>query len=707
MPGNRSQGEHMTKWAGAARSWLGALALLAVAPAGLASTVVDNAHLADERDGRNWPGWGRTYAADSASPLAAINDANVKRLGLAWSLELPGITNGATVPLAVDGVLYFTVGQSLVHAVEAKTGRLLWRHDPEVTRVAGHKLRYTWGPRGLAFWKGKVYVGTTDGRLIALDAKTGRQLWSTMTVTPEDTLTLTGPPRAYNGLVVIGNAGSEWGVVRGYVTAYDAETGKQRWRFYTIPGNPADGFENEAMAMAAKTWTGEWWKLGGGGTVWHAITYDPKYNRVYVGTGNGAPWNRKIRSPDGGDNLFLCSIIALDADTGEYRWHYQTVPGETWDYNSAMDITLATLPVAGKPRDVILHAPKNGFFYVLDRRDGRLLSAEKFGKATWAERIDPATGRPVEAPGVRYEEKPALVWPGGLGAHNWHPMSFNAQTGLVYIPTQVIPGLYDDTGIDRRQYTMTRGELNTGLLEFTSDAPPDAGTSELIAWDPLQQRKVWGEATPGLWNGGTLTTAGGLVFQGQGDGRFNAYAAGTGERLWSYDAKMGISGAPITYEANGTQYVTVVAGWGAAGPAFLGSLSAQHGWQARVHPHRVLTFVLDGKAGLPPTPPPAKAVPVDDPAFELDAAQAARGELLYARRCNACHGLAGVAGGFAPDLRASPVGLSAETFRQVVREGSLERNGMPRFGEFTEADVEALRHYLRRRARESLQAEAR
>lgn len=686
-------------WRWRALAFLAAFGLL---PLTLAGTPVDDRLLADEVDGRHWAGWGRTYAADSASPLRDIHAGNVTKLGLAWSLDLPGVHNGATVPLAVDGVIYFTVDQSLVHAVDATTGRLLWRHDPEVTKVAGHKLRYTWGPRGLAFYQGRVYVGTTDGRLIALDARTGKQVWSVMTVDPEDTLTITGPPRTYGGLVVIGNAGSEWGKVRGYVTAYDAATGQQRWRFHTVPGNPAEGFENAAMEMAAKTWTGEWWKLGGGGTVWNAITYDPKYRRLYIGTGNGSPWNRKVRSPGGGDNLFVCSIIALDADTGQYLWHYQTVPGESWDYNSAMDITLATLTLDGQPRDVIMHAPKNGFFYVLDRRDGKLLSAEKFGKATWAERIDLATGRPVEAPGARYETAPALLWPGGIGTHNWHPMSYNAGTGLVYIPTQVIAGLYDDTGLNHRQFRMVRGDLNTGLKEFVDDAPEDAGSSELVAWDPQRQRKVWGVKTPGLWNGGTLTTAGGLVFQGQGDGQFNAYGARDGQRLWSFNARMGISGAPITYSAGGKQYVTVVAGWGAAGPAFLGSLSAQFGWQARVHPHRLLTFVLDGEANLPPTPPPQRAIPVDDPQFPLDVAAARRGESLYARRCNACHGLAAVAGGFAPDLRASPVGLSAAGFAAVVREGALELAGMPKFGELSAEEVEDLRHYLRRRARESL-----
>ena len=389
-----------------------AMALLALAGCHTAPINVDSARLiADELDGRNWAAYGRTYSEHHASPLRQIDRRNVEELGLAWSLDLLGVTNGATVPLAIDGIIYLTVGQSIVHAVDARTGRLLWRHDPEVTKVAKRKLRITWGPRGIGYWEGKIYVGTTDGRLIALDARDGRQVWSTQTVDPDNELTITGPPRLFNGKVIIGNAGSEFGANRGYVTAYDAGTGKQLWRFWIVPGDPAEGFENAAMEMAAKTWTGDWWKFGGGGQAWNAMTYDPAYNRVYIGTGNGSPWNRKVRSPGGGDNLFLCSIVALDADTGEYVWHYQTTPGETWDYNSSMDITLATITIDGRPRPVILHAPKNGFFYVIDRETGKVLSAEKFGKVTWAERIDLATGRPVEVPGARYEEATALVWP--------------------------------------------------------------------------------------------------------------------------------------------------------------------------------------------------------------------------------------------------------------------------------------------------------
>jgi quinohemoprotein ethanol dehydrogenase len=678
------------------------LAAAGGAAAAARATVVDDRLLADVADGRNWAAYGRTHDEGHASPLAQIDRGNVSRLGLAWSLDLPEVHNGATVPLAVDGVVYFTVGQSLVHAVDARSGKLLWRFDPHVAKVAGRKLRYTWGPRGVGFWKGRVYVGTTDGRLIAIDARTGREVWSAQTVDKDNELTITGAPRIFGDRVVIGNAGSEWGPNRGYVTAYDAATGRQLWRFWIVPGDPAKGFEDEAMAMAAKTWSDGWWKIGGGGgQPWNSITYDPKFDRVYIGTGNGAPWNQKVRSPGGGDNLFLCSIVALDAKTGKYVWHYQTNPGESWDYNSAMDITLADLDVGGRVRPVILHAPKNGFFYVIDRETGKVLSAEKIAKVTWAERIDLATGRPVETPIARYTSGEEILWPSTIGAHNWQPMSWSPWTGLVFIPTIALPGYFNDKDVDKAHWKFRRTELNTGLVTGTSDAPVDAGTSALLAWDPVHQKKVWEVPTPGLWNGGTMTTAGRLVFQGQADGAFNAYDAETGKKLWTYPAAMGITGAPITYEVDGRQYVSVVAGWGAAGPAYLGSLAAQHGWVSRRHPHRLLTFVLDGHATLPPTPAPEFAKPVDDPAFVVDAAKAEEGKVTYARRCVACHGLAAVAGGFAPDLRASTVPLEPAAFDAVVRKGALLEKGMPVFDELSDAELEGLRHYFRARARET------
>ena len=298
--------------------------------------------------------------------------------------------------------MYAAFGLSQIHALDAKTGKFLWEYDSKTGAIAGDKLRFVWGIRGMTTANGKAFIGAIDGRLIALDSKTGKELWSARTAEANDGRYISGAPRTFKDKVIIGHGGADVAPVRGYVTAYNQDTGKQVWRFFIVPGNPADGFESEAMEMAARTWKGEWWKFGGGGTAWNAMTFDQKYDRVYVGTGNGAPWNRKIRSKDEGDNLFLCSVVAVDADTGAYVWHYQTNPGETWDYNSAMDVELATLRIDGRLRDVLLHAPKNGFFYVIDRESGKLISAEPFAKVTWAERIDLSTGRPVEARGARF-----------------------------------------------------------------------------------------------------------------------------------------------------------------------------------------------------------------------------------------------------------------------------------------------------------------
>ena len=431
----------------------------AAAARAAAATVVNDATLAEVGDGRNWLAFGRNYSEQRYSPLDQVNVETVKRLGLDWYLDLPDENTENSTPLAVDGVIYFTGSYSRVHAVDAKTGKELWTYDPKSIEHAGDRLRVMWDiSRGLAYWNGKVIIATIDGRLVGLDAKNGSKLWEVQTTDTEKPLYITGAPKVFRGKVIIGNGGTEISAARGYLTAYDADTGEFAWRFWVVPGNPADGFEDEAMEMAAKTWTGEWWKVGGGGNTWHGITYDPEFNQVLIGTGNGSPWNRKIRSPGGGDNLFLCSIVALDADTGKYKWHYQTVPGESWDYNSSMDIVLADLAIDGAPRKVLLHAPKNGFFYVIDRSNGKLLSAEKIGKATWASHIDMATGRPVEVPGARYEDGEEEVWPSPFGVHSWHAMSFNPKTGLVYIPTIEMAGVYKDTGIDLEALDVARHE---------------------------------------------------------------------------------------------------------------------------------------------------------------------------------------------------------------------------------------------------------
>ncbi len=434
-----------------------ALALLLTACAREPRTI-GNAELADEQDGTNWPAFGRTFGEGHYSPLKQIDETTVARLGLAWSLDLD-VHNAITAPLAVDGVIYLAAGHGVVHAVQAKTGKLLWRYDAKAPEAAGEKLRVAWGIRGLAFWKDRVYAGTSDGRLIALNAKDGTLAWSTLTVDPKNGAVITGAPRAFNGKIVIGFAGGDFGALRGYVTAYDAADGTQLWRFFVVPGKPGtrDGAaSDDVQDMMAATWTGEWWKNGGGAAVWNAMTYDPEFNRLYIGTGNGTPMNWKLRSPQGGDNLFIASVVALDADTGKYAWHYQTTPGDSWDYDSATDMTLVTLKLDGRDRKVMLHAAKNGFLYVIDRENGKLVSADKLGTVTWAERIDLESGKPVLAPGAKYEQKPILLWPSFQAVHHWLPQSFSPQTGYLYEPTLEMPAEFGDAGVDLAELRAAR-----------------------------------------------------------------------------------------------------------------------------------------------------------------------------------------------------------------------------------------------------------
>ncbi len=662
------------------------------------------------QDGRDWPAYGRTYDEDHYSPLKEITAGNVSGLKLAWHHDLPTMISSFGAPLEVGGVLYFGVGYSVVYALDAASGRVLWTYDPKVTEVAGEKLRTAHGIRGIAYWQGRIITGTQDGRLIAIDANTGRPIWSVQTTEgPNDGRYITGAPRVFEGKVIIGQGGADFSPVRGYVTAYDVSDGRQLWRFYIVPGDPKKGFENDAMRIAAKTWHGEWWKFGGGGTVWNAITYDPELHRIYLGTGNGDPWNQNIRSPGGGDNLFICSIVALDAATGRYLWHYQTNPGETWDFNSAMDMELATLDLGGKSRRVILHAPKNGFFYVIDRDTGKLISAEPFTKVTWASRIDLATGRPVENPEARFPKGETVIQPGGTGAHNWQPMAFSRDTHLVYIPTVVMPFHYDAKGIDPKTWRPAPHlQSNTGFKTLEIKDPPPvapAAFGNLQAYDPSAQKTVWEVPLSAPYNGGVAVTAGNVVFQGNAEGRFVAYDAGSGKVLWSFDAQDGIIGQPITYEAGGRQFVTVITGFTGL-PAALGPQVAQYGWDYRTQQRRVLTFALDGHDVLPaaaaaPLPPIA-----DDPHFAVDPEQVDRGVTVYAEHCFGCHGVAAVAAGGAPDLRRSTIPLDPQAFEQVVRNGALEARGMPKFGELSEPDLLALRNFLRYQARLGLAAQA-
>jgi quinohemoprotein ethanol dehydrogenase len=685
-----------------------AAALFAALPAAQAYThgarAIDNAMLGNEADGTDWPAYGRTFSESRFSPLRQVNDSNVSRLGLAWAMDLD-VPNSITAPVEAGGIIYLAAGYSIVHAIRATDGRLLWRYDPKVPEAAGQKLRAGWGIRGLALWKDKVYVGTQDGRLLALAQETGKLVWSAQTLDPANGAFISGAPRAFNGKIVIGNAGGDFSPLRGYVTAYDAESGRQIWRFYVVPGKPGvqDGAaSDEIMDRAAKTWTGEWWQFGGGGNVWNSMTFDPELNRLYLGTGNAEPSNWKIRSPKGGDNLYTASVVAVDADTGRYAWHYQTTPGDAWDYDSATDMTLATLDIQGHPRRVMLHAAKNGFFYVIDRENGRLISAEKLGKVTWAERVDLSTGRPVETPGARYQDKDVLLWPSFQAVHHWTPQSFSPLTGLVYVPTLEMPMPFGDEGVDKTHW---QPKLLTpefaGYTPGGGDVPRDAGKSILKAWDPMTQKEHWSIETPGISEGGTLATAGNLVIQGRADGYLHAYSADHGKDLWSFNAGVAVTGVPITYSANGRQYVSITSGPLNGATAAFGSVSARWGWESRGHARRLLTFTLDGRGRLPPTSAPAFARPLEAPEFAIDPAKVEAGSREYVR-CLLCHGTALVAGGNAPDLRASPVLLSAESFAAIVRDGALVSRGMPRFAELSDSQLNSLRHFVRAKARESL-----
>ena len=558
--------------------------------------------------------------------------------------------------------------------------------------------------RGVALWKGRVYFGTLDGRLIALDAATGKKIWETLTIDPKYRYTITGAPRVAKGKVFIGNGGAEMSV-RGYVSAYDAETGKLSWRFYTVPGNPALPFENPILAKAAKTWTGEWWKFGGGGTVWDSIVYDPELDLLYIGVGNGSPWNWRIRSPQGGDNLFLSSIVALKPDTGEYVWHYQETPAEMWDYTASQQIVLADVPIEGKTRKLIFHAPKNGFFYVIDRVTGELLSAQPYTYINWATGVDMKTGRPVETATARYPGKdPAPVVPGPIGAHSWQPMSFDPTTGLVYIPVNDNGFKYQSPANFQEKKLAANCEIDVVAAGMPQDpkakqAILNSVDGKLVAWDPVRQKEAWEVKRPGPWNGGVLSTAGNLVFEGTASGHFEAYRANTGEKLWSFDAQTGVMAGPISYSVNGEQYVAVLAGWGGVFPLVAGEVAFKSGHQRNIS--RVLVFKLEGKASLS-TPPEVEPHPLDPPPATASAAVTKHGEQLFQRYCGACHGDVAVSGGVLPDLRYTRA-LKTDQWFRIVLEGTNQSNGMVSFKkELTHADAAAIRSYVILRAHQTL-----
>lgn len=650
-------------------------------------------------DSVDWDMYGGNYSEQRFSSLSQINEQNVQKLGLVWSHEFGTNRGLEATPLVLNGVIYATGEWSVVYAMDAKTGQMLWTYDPKVPRTRARTICCDVVNRGVALYHGKVYVGALDGRLIALDAKSGSPMWDIATADQSQPYAITGAPRIAKGMVLIGNAGSEFGV-RGYISAYDAETGKLVWRTYTVPGDPSKGFESKALESAAKTWHGKWWIAGGGGTPWDTIVYDPQLDLVYTGTGNGIAWYRALRSEGEGDNLYLASILALRASDGELVWHFQVTPGDNWDYDATQPLMLSDLKIDGRTRRVIMQASKNGFFYVLDRETGQFISASPFvDKITWASGVDPKSGRPIESPTAYNGMHAVLVSPDPGGAHNWHPMAFSPTSGLVFVPakegTTYLHAPDPSWKSDPTNWNLGNDPRYEGpLVKKWMEALPPVG--RLIAWDPAERREVWRVTHPGVESGGVLASAGDLVFQGRSDGIFLAYRASDGKKLWEYDTGTGILAPPVTYMVEGVQYVTVMAGWGGV-PGLLNF----PGWGA-VKPGfgRIVTFAIGGNAKLEIPPfghsgPPKPGIHMNPSRETLH-----EGKLLYGTYCFSCHGIDVVAGSL-PDLRYASAEVH-KRFSEIVLDGARQARGMPSFKDvLDESKVRAIEAYVLFRAEES------
>jgi quinohemoprotein ethanol dehydrogenase len=688
---------------------LALISLVVATPAAAGPADVTSKRLrnADDEPGQ-WMSYSRTWDEQRFSPLEQINADNAGSLGLAWYADLNTYRGVQATPLYIDGVLYNVSVWNVVTAYDARNGKVLWTYDPKVATEWARLACCGPSARGIAAWKGKIYIGALDGRLIAVDAGTGKEVWSVQTFDRKDAYSITGPPRVFDGVVVIGNGGADYGV-RGFVTAYDAETGKKRWKFYTVPGNPANGADGEAsdsvMPMATKTWNGEWWKFGGGGTVWDSFVYDPKLRLVYLGTGNGSPHVQDFRSPGGGDNLFLCSIIAVNVDTGKYVWHYQMVPNEQWDFTCTQPIVLADLKIGGRTRQVLMQAPKNGFFYVLDRKTGKVISAKSYVPNLWASGVDLKTGRPIVNPDSYLTEKPFLMTPTMLAAHTWHPMSYNPNTGLVYLSAQeqwMVMSRVKASDFKFVPHRSNSGFDYVGHPEERKALQKIADSREkgyLLAWDPVNQKEAFRVTYPYPGSGGILSTAGNILVQGTINKTLAVYRADNGKKLWEMDTQTVAIAGPMTYELDGEQYIAVNFGWGG---------SPVHGLVAgpspvQFGPGRLMVFKLGAKGvTLPPMPPPS-AIPPPPP---LRASEEAvrKGAKLFGETCSRCHG-ENARGGL-KDLRF----MSAETraqFKDIVIGGIRKDKGMVGFADIlTNEDADAINAYLVARANEDWKDEA-
>ncbi|MGE4521381.1 MAG: PQQ-dependent dehydrogenase, methanol/ethanol family [Acetobacter sp.] len=675
---------------------------------------------ADEHP-ENWLTYGRTYTEQRYSPLDQINRANVGNLKLAWYYNFDTNRGQEGTPLVVDGIMYATTNWSKMKALDAATGKLLWEYDPQVPGNIADRGCCDTVNRGAGYWNGKVFFGTFDGRMIALDAKTGKKVWEVNTIPPEASLgkqrsyTVDGAVRVVKGLVLIGNGGAEFGA-RGFVSAFDAETGKLKWRFYTVPNNknqPDHAVSDKVlMEKAYKTWgpNGAWVQQGGGGTVWDSIMYDPVTDLVYLGVGNGSPWNYKYRSSGIGSNLFLGSIVAVKPETGEYVWHFQETPMDQWDYTSVQQIMTIDMPINGETRRVIVHAPKNGFLYIIDAKTGEFLAGRNYTYENWASGLDPLTGRPIYRPECLWTLNGNFWYgiPGPLGAHNFMAMAYSPRTHLIYLPAHQIPfGYKNQTG----GFKAHPDSWNLGL-DMTKTGLPDSAEArtaymkdlhgEVLAWDPVKMQTVWQIDHKGPWNGGVLATGGDLLFQGLANGEFHAYDATNGSDLFKFNAQSGIIASPITYSVNGKQYVAVEVGWGGIYPISMGGMGRTSGWT--VNHSFMAVFSLDGKASLPEMNS-LGFLPVKPPA-EYDSKVVDKGYFQYQTYCQTCHGDNGEGAGMLPDLRWSGSIRHKDGFYNVVGRGALTAYGMDRFDtSMTPDEIESIRQYLIKRANDTYQRE--
>jgi quinohemoprotein ethanol dehydrogenase len=697
-----------------------AAAMAAAATAAATAGDVDQARLlAADSEPQNWYTGGRDQNGTYYSPLALINAANVKDLGFAWTYDLGSPQRGQeATPIVVDGVMYTSGTWGYVYAVDAATGRELWRYDPKSDFQAGRNPCCDLVNRGVAVWRGRVYVAAGDGKLHAIDAATGKKIWEADTIADhKQPYASTGAPQIAGDVVVIGNGGADigHGGVRGYVAAYDLESGRFKWRFYTVPPAVGQPLETPDLAAAAKTWDpARAAQFKGGGTAWDGFAYDPALKLVYFGTSNAAPYDLRQLGPRRLDSLYTASIVALHADTGRLAWYYQTTPRDSWDFDAVQKMILTDLEIGGTATPVLLQANKNGFFYVLDRRSGKLLSAKNFTFVNWASGVDMKTGRPMTTPTADWYSSPKSIYPSWAGGHTWNPMSLSAQTHLVYIPVIDAPAVWVDMLHNGGEMKYLDGFFTANgivaddtynaedlkrlygpvpeLTEIKSARKVKPVRELLRAWDPVAQKTVWErETSSGIrgYDGGVTSTAGNLVFQGRGSGGLWVYAADTGKVLKVIQTASHIMAAPTTYAVNGEQYVAVQVGYGGTGIS-VGSIPPSSAAVKFENANRIIAFKLGG--GRVPVPP-ARVIEAFEKPPEQSASPAAihAGELKFVEECSRCHVLDL---NITPDLRRLNPGLHA-AFKDIVLRGTLAAAGMERFDDLlTETDVDNIHAYL-------------